>query len=112
MKEYPELAGIKKKPPEEKRAKRGSALGIEKKATEGVLKETITDDHGKAIAFKRPDGNRLSRVCPAFADGMSVSFQPTKVKLRKKVKPIDTSADISIEEASPRESERGGKLPG
>lgn len=112
VKEYPELAGVKKKALEEKRAKRGSGLSIEKKATEGVPKETITDDRGKEIAFKRPDGNRLRKVCPAFADGMTASFQPTKVKLKKKIKATDTSAEISIVEASPKESDRGGRLPG
>lgn len=86
VKEYPELAGVKKVVQEDKVKKRASMLNVEKNAKEGVAKETITDDNGKEIAFKRPDGNRLSRVCPAYAEGMKATFQPTKIKLKKKPK--------------------------
>lgn len=83
VKEYPELAGIKKEEKGRRPTRRGTILNIERKP-EGVAKETITDDRGREIAFKRPDGNRLSKVCPAFTEGMTVSVQPTKIKLRKK----------------------------
>ena len=77
------------------------ASGPAKKAEEAVTKETITDDRGQEIAFKKPDGNRLAKIRPFFPDAMSVTMSPatTKRKIVKKKQeeaPAGTAAEIAI----------------
>ena len=114
VKDFPELAGVRKKKMEEKRVPRRTTMkGDSLNFTDGVLKETITDDRGREIVFKKPDGNRLSRVCPAFKDGMAVSFQPTKIKLKKKVKQAEPPTGPEVAEAAQKgEGFTPEKLPG
>lgn len=77
------------------------ASGPAKKAEEAVTKETITDDRGQEIAFKKPDGNKLARIRPFFPDGMSVTLSPPTrqrptVRKRQEEPPAGTSAAIAI----------------
>ena len=116
VKDFPELAGVRKKVVEDKDkrlARKSTVKGDSLKMSEGVLKETITDDRGREIVFKKPDGNRLSRVCPAFKDGMSVSFQPTKIKLKKRAKKAEASPDAAGAETAPKDDGlTPARLPG
>lgn len=112
VQEYPELAGVKKKS-ELKNMKKMSTMKIgsaEKK--EGIYKETITDDRGRLVEFRRPNGDKLAGYGPVFVEGMQVSLLPARSP-PKRSKESTLAPSLEGEGVNEVEmSDSGSRLPG
>ena len=94
VKKYPELAVIKTEDPaDKKKNKRNNMMGATR-TMDAIMKEKITDDLGREIEFKRPNGDKLANKRPFFVKPLGKE-SPKKIKLKKPFRPLPLN-DVEV----------------